>query len=219
MIRFPTNGNLDRSLSRWWAWLASKGPKIDDRLEIHSIDYHYCTAGPQYARNQIIDKFIQTDCTHLWMIDRDVSPPQHLGLLAAALNQDGLLFSGVYDSYHTEKQVGFPQVYKHLGGTTWQTVPKISWPKAPVFKADGVGAGCLLLRRDLVTEKMTPPWFEFRHDERGSLVVGEDLVFCEKAGGVYVVPSYQCAHYKEVSMEVLREITESRFADKLEGNP
>lgn len=209
MIQFPTNGDLDRALSRWWAWLAGKDwAELSDICTIHSIDYHYCTAGPDHARNQIVEKFLATDATHLWMIDRDTVPPYDLTLLGATRKIDAPLLSGVYDSFHAEKGVGFPQVYKKVGPHTWKTQPKIIWPKGEFFRADAVGAGCLLIRRSLL-ENMPPPWFEFGKDERGRLIAGEDMIFCDKAGGVTVMPSYQCEHYKQMPMSTVRQWSEA----------
>ena len=206
MLRVPTNGHLDRGLTRWLQWVSSA--PLEQGIGFHSIDTHYSTAGPDHARNQIVEQFLVSDANYLWMIDDDVVPPDNVTILAATQKRDLPVLSGTYDSYNAELKQGYPQVYKNIGPHNWRTVPKVSWPREEFFKADAAGGGCLLIRRE-VLEKMPPPWFEFKRDERGKVIQGEDMTFFEKVGGLVIMQSYQCEHYKEMPMSHVRLMSET----------
>lgn len=206
LLRFLTHDHLDRKLSRWWAWLERTRP-ITKEMNFHSIDFHYSTAGPDRARNEVVREFLSTDANYLWMLDRDIVPPQNLSLLEATQKRDLLVLSGVYDGWAGLMGMGFTHVYKKMAEQKWVALMREQWPKEEIFRADAVGAGCLLMRREIL-EELADPWFEFLPHPGGGLI-GEDFVFCDKLKkGVAVMQSYQCEHYREMGLSKVRELTE-----------
>ena len=167
------------------------------------IDIHASCWGVVENRNQICKQFLESDCTHLWMIDSDTVPPRDLKLLESA-----------------DKFPCVNGIYQHLThhGLMWDTWFKLPdgkytaivqrrWPKKQVFNVDAVGAGCMVLQKELVEAAWTEEtgWFEMR-DGRG-----EDFHFCERVIAlgydVMVDQDYRCDHQKDVSLKLLSRIT------------
>lgn len=153
--------------------------------------------GIAHNRNQIVQDFLKTAFTHLWMVDSDVVPPRK------ALKSPHRCVSGVYHHY-----VGNPPgiVYN-----TWLRGPEgykpgLQLPSKPE-PVDAVGAGCLLLERSLL-EEMESPWFE-DHFEDNKLSLGEDFDFCEKLAAlgekVWIEPRFICQHMKTISLSAAEE--------------
>ena len=212
-LRFPVYDHLDRQLSRWWAWLEGSRPDWEKQgICFHSIDYVYCTAGPDRARNVCVLEFLKTDATHLWMVDCDTLPPYHLAILEEARDKEASVISGVYDRYWDELGICAPQVYMKVPDEPgkppgrWRTVDRAQWPTGSLIKADAVGTGCLVIRRD-VLEQMAWPYFEIIQLP-GQELRGEDFVFCSKVGGVAVMPVYVCKHFRDVDLSKYRELCE-----------
>ena len=163
------------------------------------------------ARNQIVEGFLSSDATHLFFMDADMKfAPETLRRL---IDADLPIVSGVYFA-RTDHPV--PHVYDYVRtdqyGERWYH-PKgealIEWmrahpehrdaPNAYCFghrhlvKCDGIGGGCLLVRRD-VFEAIGPPWFQNAQGSAG----GEDFDFCEKAIAagyeIYADFAVQCDH-------------------------
>lgn len=198
--RIPTNTNIDLTLARWWAKYAVPFlPDVD-------VNVHVCNKGPAIARNEIIEQFLASDAEKLWFLDRDVVPMVPPDVTMRYLESDYPIVTGVYDIY--EGIYAYPQVYFLKEGSEgpkdkYHTVLTTDWSSQEEFiRADNAGAGCLLLSRELL-ESIDPPWFEFGPNEEG-----EDIMFCEKAGGVIVHTEMICRHYKEVDLHGLRILSE-----------
>lgn len=165
------------------------------------------------ARNEIVRSFLAIPgATHLFFMDSDMIFPREA--VARLLSRGLPIVSGLYVA-RTELPV--PHIYQHdhedekghwyqadvraLG--TWLLAHPEAHAsnKAAVYRdcpaslveADAVGAGCLLIRRE-VLEAMEPPWFAFNPGGYG----GEDFYFCRRAAGLGYKPvvdlSVQCAH-------------------------
>ena len=198
-IRIPTNGHPDRALTNWLIWVAGfPAPGIA------SVQVHYCPFGPDRARNELVDDFLfNSGDTHLWMIDDDVVPPQNLELLHKVLDQEAPLASGLYFGF--KKDVGtFPHAY-HFGkggGGIPLTPEELS---TGIQFVDAVGAGCLVMARELFRHQKCG-WFTVFPKEmpdnlsRQQGYIGEDLAFCRIRGPVLLVPSYRCQHIKDMSL-------------------
>ena len=126
----------------------------------------------EHARNLQVLRFLETRCTHLYLLDADCLPQDGTvqRLLAHGLpivaaphatrigNETGLM---VLDSANGQGYV------QHR-------------PTEGLQRVDAVGASGLLIRRD-VFERLGPPWFACEYDERGLLSRSEDFGFCERA--------------------------------------
>lgn len=155
-----------------------------------------CEGDPvDIARNHIVEAFLsEPDATHLFFMDSDmVFPADALDRLLA---HDLPIVSGTYFA-RTNNPV--PHVYDFVRtdelGVRWYhpkgeafvewirahpeaaSLPNVhAFPDPWLVKCDGIGGGCLLIKRE-VFERMPAPWFENALGSKG----GEDFDFCEKA--------------------------------------
>lgn len=194
-LRIPTNQAIDPELSRWWGRFAAKELDVD-------VDLHWSNRGPDRARNEIIRDFLDSDAERLWLMDRDVVPMAPKKVINIFLTSRFPVLSGVTDIY--SGKLAYPQVYHKQENGPYSTVIRQMWPKDDFFATDAVAAGCLVVQRS-VFEGMEDPWFEFQGPRAEK---GEDLYFCEKAGGAVVYQPMLCRHYKEVDLSGLRLLTE-----------
>ena len=141
------------------------------------------TAVVSFARNNIVKRFLDLDppVEYLLMIDDDiVVDPAVIEKLT--IHQRPII-SGVYYKksepfdpvvYLSKPAEGGEALGNNLFGTHDTDYHAVHTEvDKGLFKVDGVGAGCLMVRRDVLA-RMEPPWFKFE----GS---GEDLYFCRKA--------------------------------------
>jgi GT2 family glycosyltransferase len=74
--------------------------------------------------------------------------------------------------------------------------------KSDPFETDGAGAGCLMIRRD-VLETIPFPWFRWKIFSDGGKT-GEDVFFskrCNERGWRFSIdPLVRCHHYKEIDL-------------------
>lgn len=154
------------------------------------------------ARNSLLTA-LPPDVDAAWFVDADVRLPTNAHTLLDHL-EDHPVVSGIYFSRHPPH---FPVVYNRAGAgdTTFAYFPWTNIPDEP-FYADGVGAGCLLVRTDVlgelagkyeewqqevrewVEENPMPQRVQRAMDLGLSLTpyfefleaVGEDLYFCEQ---------------------------------------
>ena len=150
-----------------------------------------------HARNAACMKALEIGATHLFFLDSDVIPPPDTVLRLLA--HDLPIVSGVYHRRSTPH--GVPVMLKD---GRWVT----DAPKNSLVEVDLVGAGCLLIRRD-VLEKLPPidpdrgkHWFSWRVDAASVLPRGEALsedfafnLHCKRHGFKTMVDtSIQCLH-------------------------
>jgi len=153
------------------------------------------------ARNHIHDGFLERHkAPFLFMVDSDVLPPPDT--IERLLAHNLPVVSGVYhkkekfkvkDEDGNEGIIQRPVVYDYSRfDEDTQTFKFLSRFKDGVGleKVDGVGAGCLMIRRD-VCEKIGKSPYNLKNG-------GEDLSFCRKITGcgfpIYVDWSVSCGH-------------------------
>ena len=118
-------------------------------------------------RNQVVEDFLLTDCTHLFFVDSDMLfQPEVLDRLIA----DDKDIVGAQYNRRIEKE-NDPVV-----ATRYQMNPGDQLPQR-VFKNYAVATGCLLIKRE-VFNKIPKPWFFHGTEERPE---GDDIHFCNKA--------------------------------------
>ena len=192
-LRVPTNGHVDRELTRWLMWLE----RFDTSMGQHvDADIHYSNFGPAEARNEITEAFLDTDCTHLWMVDRDVVPPRNLSLLA----HDKPIVCGLYKGYKGGAKA-FWQVYMPhpTKAGAWTALEVSRLPPGNPVRVPAAGAGCMLIRRDML-EGVKEPFF-YSRAPNGKLV-GEDMNFCRDREA-WLDKEYVCSHYRDVNLNDL----------------
>lgn len=131
-------------------------------------------AGMPYdmARNVLCEATLQGGFDYCFMLDSDVIPPNDAILRLMRHNLP--LVSGVY--HRRSPPHGIPVMLK---GGSWVT----QYPPNSLIEVDYVGAGCLLMRRDLLEQMVAKPiapergkiWFDWRVDNAVNLPQGEAL--------------------------------------------
>lgn len=148
------------------------------------------------ARNQICETALKLykegKVTHLWFIDDDMVVKQ--GTIKALLD-------------HDKDVVGSAYYGRNLKPIAYDVNPfkfKVTIPRTGLHQIDGLGAGCLLIKCDIL-EKMAQKfgdlwWFQnsMIEGEKGSMYLGEDVFFFrrlkEMGVPVFMDCDYQCGH-------------------------
>jgi len=147
-------------------------------------------------RNKIVKRFLQTDCTHLLMIDNDVVP-YHNPVELVFANRDII---GSPAKVRSNGQLLCWVAYvKHPSGQGYSAVNLDEVEtSADIVEVDIVGTGCILIKRE-VLEKLKAP-FHSQFDENGIQTYGTDFAFCIKAkeNGFHIFSTThrRCEHYK-----------------------
>lgn len=184
--------------------------RYSDKVELVIPDGCVHRFGHDFARNEIVDEFLASDCDILWFLDSDVCPPKHI-LDLVTIHGDKWLAAGapyplwmavpgtdtmsvVFTAYQgvVEDEAG-------KKGIRMATVPKqgTEW-------VDALATGCLFLKRE-VFEKLEKPYFAFKRDpETMRVIEGEDLGFALKLGALgikfFCDHGSVCKHYKRVCL-------------------
>jgi hypothetical protein len=143
------------------------------------------------ARNALVELVLQTDATHMWMVDQDAAfVPQTLDRLMSwnlpvvgaleMMRLSGCCYpmalrgQNADGSYRIMASEVHDFIGRHYDYESNQ--PQILEPPPPgcLLEVGFTGCHCLLVQRD-VLERMGPPWFQ------GYDPGGEDQYFCEKA--------------------------------------
>ena len=199
-LRIPIVDTCDRELTRWLTWFA-RTPEGADA----DIDLHLGNLGTTENRNQICELFLRSDCTHLWMIDSDVAPPRHLGLL----EKDEPCINGIYQHFAVPNLTW--DVWMELPNQKFAPIPPRRWPADRWWACDSVGGGCMVLQRQLL-EALEPPWFTIDYYDPPSHMhpIGEDFMFCrrlrQEGHKIWVDTHYRCHHIKSVSLVMAEQL-------------
>jgi len=146
-----------------------------------------------HARNHACEAMLKNGFHYLFFVDDDVQIPPNAYDILKSVNRD--IVSGLY--YRRNDPIAPVAIVKTPQGTGW--LPE--WKLGQIIEVKYVGAGCLLIRRN-VLETMPPPWFEWMCD-RGDVPTedrtSEDFTFCRKAKdrhgfSIYVDTRVQCVH-------------------------
>lgn len=142
------------------------------------------------ARNKCVETFLASNYNWLLFLDSDVTPPTD-GI-------DRLMAHGkkiVSGLYHQKGGEFLPNMYTYKGWNeetgqhdyNWIT----EWKQGETIAVDAVGAGFLLIHREVLEAIGTTDWFNFKEG-------GEDLAFCRQAKAkgydIWVDTSIKCGH-------------------------
>lgn len=127
------------------------------------------------ARNMMAHTFLKdTDASHILFWDDDILPPAD-GLMRL-LEDNAPIVSGFYTTRYAPCQ---PVAYKRFPGKGHKYQP-IAPSNPGVFPVDGVGAGFLLIAREVFAH-LSRPYFQFVCGRPMGENLSEDFYFCEKA--------------------------------------
>jgi len=129
--------------------------------------------GPIEAlRNNIVDRAMRENCSHLIMMDTDMEYHKDTipHLLSHNLPIVGALCYRRYPPFD-------PLMLKGSPVNGYESIDK--WNEGELVEVDATGTGCLLFDMK-VFRKMPAPWFKFRPNpnEKVGGVIGEDIGFC-----------------------------------------
>ncbi len=199
LIGIPTMGSMHTFLAMTvLQWMAQAQLKGDINMSIYPT---MAVCPVDNARNEIVEQFLQSDCTHLFFIDSDTIPP--MDALYKLLSHDKDIVSGItpiieHDANRKNESNGY---YKK-----WNAVDmndKFTEPNVGLIQIKGCGGSCVLIKR-AVFEKMPKPWYRFLYkDDRGKdIFMGEDTHFIAKAIGLgfkaYADTSVIAQHNKSI---------------------
>lgn len=151
------------------------------------------------ARNYVHEIFVtQYQTNYLFMLDSDVLPPPNI--IDVLLKHDKPIVGGWYhkkESFEIKDIEGNPKMISRPVIYDWSRESEGKYwfhnrmqPGQGVEKVDGIGAGCLMMRRDLAEKLGERPY-----DMNAG---GEDLVLCKKIRDldvpIYVDWDMACAH-------------------------
>lgn len=157
-----------------------------------------------FARNGLVEDFLESDADILWFIDSDVVPPPHALDLVSKYSDFWDLAGCPYPVFMSVPGYKGPQivftVYKR--DETGMHASKV--PTEGTEFVDGLGTGCMFIKRD-VFEKLEKPYFEFKYRKDDMMITeGEDLGFCRKVSDLgykfFIDYSMVCKHYKTIDL-------------------
>lgn len=150
------------------------------------------------ARNHIVETFLSSDCTHVFMVDADTIPPDDA--IDRLLKLDTDIATGITPIVNNDG------VTSNIFVTTEEEGKPLSMleatKKKDLFEITGVGMACVLIKRE-VFEKLKKPvyagvWFQ------NSKFVEGDIHFCgnAKEAGFKIMcdPTIVCHHVKQITL-------------------
>ena len=170
LISTPTKKNINARTADWRlreVMRLVQQPGIDV-----AVDTVITRKPLQHARNMQVWRFLETNCTHLFLLDSDCVPQENT--IARLLAYDMPIISAPHESeINGEKGLMVVDRVKD-GYAQHHPVEGLQGPDVRV------GGGGLLMARD-VFEALEPPWFVCEYNNRGELTLSEDFYFCEQA--------------------------------------
>lgn len=183
--------------------------RYGDRVELVFPELCVHRSWHDFARNEVVEEFLQSDCDLLWFLDSDVCPPKFV-LDIVVNHYDKWEAAGApYPLWMVPPGSSEPAVmlacYKGIvdDGIT-KGIGMADVPTSGTDFVDALATGCLFLKRS-VFDKLQRPWFEHKFDPKTrKLVEGEDLGFALKLSklGIKYFVDYGsiCKHYKRVCL-------------------
>lgn len=206
LIGLPTMGNIHVNLAvrllKWTVQAKTKGYSLSvyPTLSVQPVDN---------ARNEIVEEFLKTDCTHLFFIDSDTIPPEDA--LDKLLKLDTDIATAItpiinLDENRVNDSSGFYKESNIIG-----LDDKRLQAETGIQDVKTAGGSCLLIKRK-VLEDLKKPIFRFIYADshpagvyfNGSTkMMSEDYFFCAKALDegfkIKCDTSVICRHQKSVT--------------------
>lgn len=200
LIAVPTMGNINTLLVVMITkWIAEAYNSKDYNVSFYPST---CVSPVDRAREEIVEEFLKTDCTHIFWIDSDTVPKKDA--LRKLLERDEPIVSGitpiiVYDENRRDSDSnGFYKRWNCVGMDDVHVKPNTG-----VRYIRGAGGSCILVKRE-VYEKLEKPYYKFVYeDDNGKpTTISEDIYFIMKAITSGFKPlcdtSVIAGHYKSI---------------------
>jgi len=158
-----------------------------------------------FARNEMVEEFLKSDCDFMWFLDSDIGPPTNILDAYLEYYEEWDVAGAPYPIFITQKGLEGPQVvYTVYNGSNGRGMYPANVPPSGVGYVDGMATGCLFIKKH-VFSKLERPFFEFKYNQTTrEMTEGEDLGFCRKMRELgykfFVDYSKVCKHYKNVCL-------------------
>lgn len=165
-------------------------------------------------RNQIVKRFLKTDCGWLLMIDDDVVP-FHNPLELVSLNLDVI---GMPALVRASGQTMVWTAYTpHSDGVGYSALDLDSFDDMfDLLEVAIVGTGCILVKREVLENVKAPFHSEFNED--GIQIYGTDFAFCRRATKagfkVHTTIHRRCEHFKKIGFNEMDAWDRVDYFDK-----
>ena len=157
-----------------------------------------------YARNMIVEEFLESNCDVLWFLDSDVSPSANVLDLITEHWDKWKVAGAPYPVFMTPPGEKGPQIVFTVYIKNNDKLCPSKIPYSGINYVDGVATGCMFIKRE-VFEKLEKPYFEFKfRQEDRYMEEGEDLGFCLKVSKLgyqfFIDYSMVCKHQKTLCL-------------------
>jgi hypothetical protein len=193
-IAIPTkSGNLYFELAlRLMEWASQ------ETIPVQIIYQPFCSP-VDHARNDILRRFMKTDCTHLMMIDDDVVPP--VDALERLLFHDKEIVAAVCPIIAPDKNGELSGSFNAYSYKDAEYIPILDI-SPELHQVAAVGTGCIMIKKKFLIDSNLK--FMTLYDDRGLKWQGEDINFCSEAEnlGVHSYADFKlkCKHIKACNL-------------------
>jgi GT2 family glycosyltransferase len=179
LIAVPTMGQINTMLVNQIArWIAEAYNSKEYGIALYTTE---CVSPVEKAREEIVQEFLKSDCTHIFWVDSDTVPKPDA--LKKLLDRDEPIVSGLtamiqYDEKRKDGDAnGFYKRWNCVGMDDVHLQPNTG-----VRYIRGAGGSCIMVKRE-VYEKMKAPYYEFvyKDDNGNPTLISEDIYFIMKA--------------------------------------
>lgn len=170
---------------------------VESLLQLkHPVYPVVATEGYTIAENRAycVYQAMKANCSHILFIDDDMTfPPSLIEMLL----KHGKEIVGVNSQSRTFPLRTTVSILKDGKHVPHSELPDHYKMPTELFEVYGIGMGVALIDMN-VFDAIEQPWFSFKADESGKVVMGEDQWFCEqakKAGyKIYCDPTFTVGH-------------------------
>lgn len=203
-LAVPTTGTVSDSQVYFLRDLENK---YKDQIEFVHPKHCVRRVFHDFARNKMVEEFLESGADIMWFLDSDVTPPQDALELITAHSDKWKVAGVVYPIFMAPNASEGPQVVftaytKYNGAFT--AMPLI--PDHGLAMVDGLATGCLFIKREVFTEILPEkPYFKFTYNEEDrSMAEGEDFYFMRRLSdkGVQFFTDFSmvCKHQKNIDL-------------------
>lgn len=217
-VAVPTRGSVGFNTLRRLEDIRLANPSL---LPIH---YEAGRLSVSSVRNEIVRKFLKTECDVLLMVDDDVVPHRDVLAmsqyvrLAEIITATGPRYDIVGAPYMLLRQpiamIATPCVFNRGEGGGYRFIPE-TFSQDGLVPCDAMGSGCMMIARRVLEDKRCMP-FSLGVDEDGVMVMTEDIIFCLRAkeAGYTIAADYSrfADHWNEISLNTIHQGYKNAFA-------
>jgi len=199
-VGIPT---IDGNISVWNAMNLAKWAANRETYEMQIFPQPYVSPHDS-ARNLIIEAFLTSECSHLFMLDTQTVPVAYFLDVMLAHNVDMVsAIAQVIQPDGVGKLHLIPVAHRLIDGQ-----PMPFWARG-LQECFWTTCACTLVKREVI-KSLELPAFSFGYNEYGERVSAEDYRFCQRvleAGfKIHVDFDLLCSHFKNLDMKLANKM-------------